>query len=175
MRETLEEALIADEMLYSRWKPWADVTVETWLIPANPWHLRVHRISTPRRIESMEGGFAIARADFNKDRAEVTQDRAIWFGQSDASAIMDLSDQPIRKGHAQLAIANTNLVHAKTLVPQLRGTIPAGQTVLSAAICALPVEAGADFLNAVPTAPDLAALESLFRQSGRRVAAFDLR
>ncbi|WP_165222773.1 DUF2264 domain-containing protein [Affinirhizobium pseudoryzae] len=175
MRETLEEALIADDMLYSRWKPWADVTVETWLIPANPWHLRVHRISTPRPLESMEGGFAIARADFNKDRTEVTAERAIWFGQSDTSAIVDLSGQPIRKGHAQLAIANTNLVHAKTLVPQLRGTIPAGETVLSAAICALPVEVGTDFLDAVPTAPDLAALDTLFRQSGRRVAAFDLR
>nr|WP_245367297.1 DUF2264 domain-containing protein [Neorhizobium galegae] len=174
MRETLEEALIAEARLYSRWKPWADVTVETWLIPANPWHIRIHRIETPRPLHSAEGGFAIQRADFNRDRNETSPGRAVWFGRSDTSAIVDLTAGSPRGGHAHLAIANTNLIHARTLVPQLRGMITPGKTILVTAACALPKSEGEAYLASVPVAPDLAALEDLFQHSGRRVAAFDI-
>jgi hypothetical protein len=174
MRETLEEALIAGDKLYSRWNPWTDVTVETWLIPANPWHIRIHRVKTPRSLMTSEGGFAIARADFARDRAEEEVGRAVWFGQTDISAIVDLSDHP-RAGRAHLPIANTNLLWAKTNLPQLRGTLDAGETVLMTAAFALPLGRVADAaLSAPPALPDLAALEQLFRNNGRRVAAFDL-
>jgi len=76
-REALEEALIADDRLYSRWRPFPDVVVETWLIPAAPWHIRVHRISTPRSLQTAEGGFAIERADFNEDVSEAGKGRGL--------------------------------------------------------------------------------------------------
>ena len=174
MRETLEAALIAEDKLYSRWKPWSDVIVETWLIPANPWHIRIHRIETPRPLHSAEGGFAIPRADFNRDQNETATGRAVWFGASDTSAIVDLTEGATRAGHAQLAIANTNLIHARTLVPQLRGTIAPGRTIFITAVCALPKSEGEAFLANVPAAPDLAELERLFQRFGRRVAAFDI-
>ena len=41
-----------------------DVTVETWLVPAGRWHIRLHEVTTPRRLEAVEGGFAIAKPDF---------------------------------------------------------------------------------------------------------------
>jgi hypothetical protein len=174
MRETLEEALIADDMLYSRWKPWADVTVETWLIPANPWHIRLHKIVTPRVLHSTEGGFAISRADFARDKSEEGEGRAVWHGQTDVSAIVDLGAAK-RQGRAHLPIANTNLIHAKTNLPQLRGDIEAGETWLATAVLALPLgDAASASLEKPPALPDRADIERIFAADGRRVAAFDI-
>lgn len=175
MRETLEEALIADDILYSRWKPWGQVEIETWLIPRNPWHLRLHRITTPRPLFSAEGGFPIERADFNRDTMEEQEGLAVWYGQSDTSLIVDCGSSVKRTGKAQLAIANTNLIWARTLVPQLRASIAPGTTVLSCAVLALPNSSWkAEHLKAIPEPPDLAELESLMEIKGRRVAAFNL-
>ncbi len=175
MREVLDEALIAGDKLYSRWKPWGDVTVESWLLPAAPWHIRIHRIQTPRALQTSEGGFAIPRADFNVDTSVQEPGRAIWNGQTDISAAIDLSPDLRRNGHAISAIANSNLIHAKTLVPQLRGEIAAGTTVLAAAFIALPnIEEQPDLLQTPPACPKLAELEAIFRDSGVSVTAFDL-
>ena len=174
-RETMEEALIAGDHLYSRWRPWRDVVVETWLIPQNPWHLRVHRIKTPYGLETSEGGFAIERADFNRDTSEISNGKAICFGQQDISAIIDLSPDSLRDGVAHQAIANTNLIHPRTLVPQLRGAIAAGQTILITAAMALPLgDQAKEALAKAPPAPDLTELEKLFRAEGKRVDAFAL-
>src|SRR5690606_11584513 len=67
VREENETAQIAGDSLFACWRPWPDVTVETWLMPANPWHIRVHRITTPRPLHATEGGFAVGRADGNTD------------------------------------------------------------------------------------------------------------
>lgn len=174
-REAMDEALIAEDCLYSRWRPWRDVTVETWLIPKAPWHIRLHRITTPHRLDTSEGGFAIKRADFNRDTSDVDDARAICYGRSDISAIMDLSSHAPRTGGAHQAIANTNLIHPRTLVPQLRGSIAAGQTVLVTAAIALPTTAETEAaIGTVPEAPDIAHLEKLFRRAGKRVEAFAL-
>jgi hypothetical protein len=175
MRETLEEALIAEDRLYSRWRPWDDVVVETWLVPANPWHIRIHRVVTPRKLETAEGGFPIERADFNLDRPEQGEGRAVWHGQADVSAILDLAPSNRRMGCAISPIANTNLIHAKTLLPQLRGEIGPGTTMLFTAAMVLPNgEAVSQVLHAPPARPDMAELESLFRAKGSRIPAFDL-
>ncbi|UHS58282.1 DUF2264 domain-containing protein [Agrobacterium vaccinii] len=174
-RETMEEALIAGDILYSRWRPWTDVTIETWLVPRNPWHIRLHRIRTPRPLQTSEGGFAIERADFNRDRTEEGEGRAVCYGQTDTSAVIDLSTDIQRIGLCHQAIANTNLIHPRTLVPQLRGTITRGETLLITACMALPANTAAEAaLAALPVAPDLSALEEMFRRDGRRVAAFAL-
>nr|WP_304655990.1 DUF2264 domain-containing protein [Neorhizobium galegae] len=175
MRETLEQALIAGDRLYSRWKPWSDVTVETWLVPANPWHIRIHRIATPRALQTTEGGFAIEQADFQADIASRGEGFAVWHGRTDTSAIIDLSPALKRDGHAMSPIANTNLIHAKTLLPQLRGEIEAGTTLLAAAVIALPkTEMDPAFLQSVPVCPDVAELERLFHAEGDVIPAFNL-
>jgi hypothetical protein len=170
VRETNDLAQIAENCLYARWKPWTDVTVETWLIPANNWHIRIHRIETPRALHATEGGFAIPRADFNADTYLDEAGRALAKGQTDLSVILDLDGQ--REGRAFRALPNSNLIVAKTIIPQLRGDIAAGTTVLMTAAMALPVGAEADTaLQEPPSAPDLAALEALFAREGVDVSA----
>jgi len=170
VRETNEVAQIAGNVLYSRWKPWGDVSIETWLIPENPWHIRVHRITTPRALHGTEGGFAIERADFGADTYIDEAGRGVAKSASDISAIIDLSGT--REGRAYRPLPNTNLIFAKSIVPQLRGDIPAGTSVLITAAMALPAGADAEAaLAAVPAAPDLAALEALVAREGIDVSA----
>jgi hypothetical protein len=166
MRETLESALIAGTMLYSKWRPFEDVLVETWLLPQSPWHIRVHRITTPTPLKSIEGGFAVRRADFNADRREEGAGRALAVTSTDISVIVDLSERP-RTGRAHFPLPNTNLIHSKTILPQLVGDIPTGTSVLFTAAMALPLsDAARDAAAAAPVAPDLAALEAAFERHG---------
>ena len=170
VRETNETVQIAGTCLFARWKPWADVTIETWLVPAGDWHIRIHRIETPRALHGTEGGFAIPRADGNTDTYLDETGRAVARSVTDISAILDLGGQ--REGRAFRALPNTNLIAAKTIVPQLRGDIQAGSTVLVTAAMALPASAGAETALAhPPQAPDLAELEALLARSGVDVSA----
>lgn len=173
VRESNEVAEIAGDTLFAVWKPWSDVSVETWLIPQGDWHVRVHRITTPRALHGTEGGFAIGRADLNADKLSEGTGRAVARSQTDISAIVDLGGQ--REARVLKALPNTNLIVAKTLVPQLRGDIPAGTTVLITAALALPAGAAAEAsLDKVPAAPDLGVLEALFREEGVEVSAIQV-
>jgi hypothetical protein len=161
VREQNEVARLAGSLLYSEWFPWTDVKVETWLLPASPWHIRVHRITTPRALHATEGGFAVGRADGNTDIVVEETGRAVARTPTDLSAIVDLMTADRRVGRTQKALPNTNLIVARTLVPQLRGRIATGVTVLASAAMALPAEHADAALAAVPSLPDLAALEAL--------------
>lgn len=172
MREDNETARIAGTALFARWRPWPDVVVETWLLPAPPWHLRLHRITTPRPLGVTEGGFAVARADADTDLYLDEPGRAVARTPKDLSAIIELSPLIRRDGRAFRALPNTHLIWSKTIVPQLRGSIAAGTTVLATAALALPAGPDAEAaLAQPPAAPDLAALEALFAAEGVEVGA----
>lgn len=171
VREDNEVAQIAGNTLFARWKPWDDVTVETWLVPTGDWHVRVHRIETPRPLHATEGGFAIARADLDADHCEEGDGVARAQSETDLSQIVDISPEGKRQGRAQRALPNTNLIVAKTIVPQLTGGVPAGTTVLATAVSA--TVNGVDPGEA-PAMPDLGELEALFRREGVTVSAIDI-
>lgn len=172
VRETNEEAKLAGETLYSKWSPWPDVSIETWLVPANDWHIRIHRIVTPRPLQSAEGGFAIARRDLDADTLVAANGLAYAVGLEDFSGILDLGPTIKRDGLVQKAPPNTNMIVAKTLIPQLRGRIPAGETVLSCAVLALRETAAlSDLWTRPPTAPNLNSLRVMTEKFGVAVSA----
>ncbi len=71
VRRLSEETRLSGNVPYSRWKPWSDVEVRTWLFPGLPWHVRVHRVRTARPLTAAEGGFALpAAADLRTERSE---------------------------------------------------------------------------------------------------------
>ncbi|WP_085027743.1 DUF2264 domain-containing protein [Ensifer aridi] len=174
VRETNEEAHLAGNVLFSRWCPWPDVVAETWLIPSSPWHVRVHRITTPRELQTIEGGFAIARRDFEADTLSAGQGAAHAVGAEDFSGIRDLGSTVSREGLVQKAPPNTNLIVAKTLVPHLRATIPPGETVLRCAVLAVRDTSAlsADW-SRPPAAPDGDELLALAKQ-GVTVSAMNV-
>ena len=173
VREQNDVARLAGNVLYAEWHPWRDVKVDTWLLPTSPWHIRVHRITTPRELHTTEGGFAGARADLITDTLIEEPNRAIVRTPTDVSAIADLGSSALRASRAHKALPNTNLIVARTLVPQLRGSIPAGVTILATAAMALPPSIADAALASPPSMPDLAALEAL-AQSGVDVSALQV-
>ncbi|MGO4135058.1 DUF2264 domain-containing protein [Rhizobium brockwellii] len=174
VRETNEEAKLAGDVLYAKWSPFADVDVETWLVPATPWHIRLHRIRTSRPLRIAEGGFAIGRRDFELDTLSASGGVAYAIGEGDFTGILDLGSSVKRSGLVQKAMPNTNVIVAKTLVPQLRGQIPAGETILVAAVLALDDPAAVSSAwTRPPKAPDIATLEALVREKGVTVSAIE--
>ena len=170
IREDNEEAMVADGVLFSRWRPYRDVKVETWLYWHGNFHVRVHRIETPRDLRTTEGGFAIPRMDGSANAFEALDGSAILETASDLSALIDLSPSVRRAGKVLLAQPNTNLVAPKTCVPQLTVKIRAGLSVLSCAVIALGNSAAARAaLQALPPKPDPRALHSLVTTKGKPV------
>jgi hypothetical protein len=170
VREGNEAVLIAGDRLYARWLPYPDVLVETWLVPAGPWHIRLHEVTTPRRLEVVEGGFAIAKPDFRAWGESVAGGRAEVRTAEDVSTIFGYD---ARAARVMSPFSNTNLMAARTLLPQLTGTLEAGATRLACAVLALPRSA-ANAIPPVPACPDIDDLRRLFMAKGRLVPVFDL-
>jgi len=163
-----EVEALADDTLFARWRPYPDVEVETWLSWHRPFHVRVHRVTTPRALHTAEGGFAVARAA--SERFSVAPGRASVETPTDLSAIIDLGSSVDRVGKAHIAPPNTNLVASRTSLPQLLATIPAGRSVLASAVIAQrDPQAIRHHLAMPPPLPDIAALEQAVLRHGRPV------
>jgi hypothetical protein len=115
VREAPAEARLTGGVLWSRWNPWPDVEVETWLLPWLPWHVRVHRVQTGRALWSAEGGWASDRTD-SAGRAGAGW--ACATHPAGGSGVRDLTGE--RLGEIVWADPNTNLLYARTVIPTLR-------------------------------------------------------
>lgn len=172
VRETNEKVLLAAESLRATWKPFPDVAVETTLVAAGGWHIRLHRITSARPLSVTEGGFAINRNDGDRDAVREETGRATADCGTDISAIVDLGSSVTRHGVALKALPNTNLINAKTTVPQLRGEIPARETLLACAVfVGVTGPESETALATVPALPDMEALDRLFAERGVPVSS----
>lgn len=175
VRESNAEARIAGSALYARWHPYPDVTVETYLIPAGPfWHVRVHRIHSPRPLDTIEGGFAIARSDGDPANLSEEEGAAMVETTEDIAGIRDLGSTVPRQGRGHKAPPNTNLIVAKTSVPQLRGRIGVGESLLVTAVLASADLAGGRAAWARPPAmPDVRELDAIRGATGITITAME--
>jgi len=170
VRTTETQARIAEDMLYSEWSPLPGVAVESWTIARAPWHLRIHKVTTSTRVQTREGGFAIARHDFAPELAEPpmpgrgearpdTGPRHALVGNgSDISQIVDLG-ACVRAGRVLAAAPNTNVIFPRSFVPQLSVTLDPGTHWLAAAVVARPAISGDP--GPVPALPEMDELEQL--------------
>lgn len=131
------DSSLDDGIPHSRWQPWPDVTVETWLVPAPPWHVRVHRLETERSVRSVDGGFALDRR--GSEECETTHEReeaGLAFARYPAgcSGLRDLRGS--RTGELVAPDPNTNVIAPRTTVPALRGTHDRGEEWLVTAVMA---------------------------------------
>jgi hypothetical protein len=132
LREKCESATIENGVLASDWHPWSDVEVRTWLLPALPGHLRIHRIRSERALRSSDGGFAIDRqaSGFSKlsDHA-VTNDAM-------GSAVFDLHGH--RRGALQAHEPWYHLMWFSAIFPTLFGDHAAGESWLATYVTGWP-------------------------------------
>ncbi|MCX2721498.1 DUF2264 domain-containing protein [Roseibium salinum] len=169
MREDNEAVLIAGDRLYAKWRVFEDVSVETWLVPAGDWHIRLHEVTTPYRLDVAEGGFAIAKPEFRAWTEEVSGACAQVATAADISVIIGNDS---RTPCVLSPLSNTNVMAARTLVPQLRDTLEAGTTRLACAVLAQPAQAG-EVPPPQPEFPEIDDLRELFASTGRSVPVFE--
>jgi hypothetical protein len=143
VREKTSEAVYEDGALRSRWQPLPGVDVETWLIPAPPWHIRVHRLRTDRPLWSAEGGFALNRTGDDPLSNAGIHDAGTGVASAQypagGSGIRDLHGQ--RAGEIVRVDPNTNLLYPRTVLPTLTAQHAPGEYWLVCAVLA-DVDAG---------------------------------
>ncbi|SFL33686.1 hypothetical protein SAMN04487950_3426 [Halogranum rubrum] len=125
--------------LRSRWDPWDGVSVETWLAPNLPWHVRVHRLQTDRLVHSEEGGFASDKTG-DDDDSNVTH--VCQSGTALARYPNGVSEITDGFGDRTPVVVtqnpNTNFTRPRTVVPTLRATHEPGEHWLASAVVASP-------------------------------------
>ncbi|RCW47508.1 DUF2264 domain-containing protein [Paenibacillus prosopidis] len=127
VKRTTDLSRIENNIIYMEWTPWFDVEVKTWLIPGAPWHVRVHCIYSKRKLDAADGGFAIGIEDRNGRRSlEELQ------GEHSARASSSWGTSGIRLlyGSGKMELihpnANTNLLHARTVIPTATASLSPG-------------------------------------------------
>ena len=155
IREESEERLIEEGLIFARWRPWPDVTVETVLTGSAPWHLRLHRIRTSRKLWSAEAGFALAWDGVEPGGSgfEKLGDLSSPLARSPygVSGVRDLRGE--RSGAVQPALPNTNLIARRTVIPVLYARHEAGTHLLCCAVMAADASEAPDW-NQPPQLPD---------------------
>lgn len=131
-RRECECVEVQENAIVSRWSPWQDVHVTTWLIPAGEWHVRVHRLDTARHLQSAEGGFAVMKAD-----AQQGEGRCQITARNGVSVIADLSPTLTRQGDAVVTPPNSSVMFAECAsIPLLTADLTPGEHWLCCAVAA---------------------------------------
>lgn len=143
VRRTCVEYRVEDNFIYSKWSPWRDVEVQTWIIPLRTWHVRIHRINSERTLDAAEGGFAIAREQgLNTQGTSKIQDYAAMIRHPwGTSGILNLMGE--RTAVIIKADPNTNVLARRTMIPTLRGKLGVGTHLLACAVLGTAGDASA--------------------------------
>lgn len=130
MKAKNAEHTVTEDYIYTKWYPWKDVEIKTFIIPCLPWHVRVHIISSARELDSFEGGFCFPA---EKTEAVNSTENGVFatFG-SYTSGIVNLIGE--RNSYIQGMEANTNLSFSRSSLPALSGRIHSGNTVLACGV-----------------------------------------
>lgn len=134
VRRVCVDYRVEDNYIYSKWLPWRDVKVQTWIIPLKTWHVRIHRINTKRALDTAEGGFAIAREQgLNTQGTFRTEDHGVMLRHPwGISGILNLMGA--RTSEIIKADPNTNVLVKRTMIPTLRGKLGVGTHLLACAV-----------------------------------------
>ncbi len=137
-RRKVEYCLSTDEQLYSRWSPFPDVVVRTWLFPAGDWHVRIHMVSSKRDVVMKEGGFGIMRYDGIQPDVGFEQ---TFFSNGHGleiklpwgvSVVEDLLG--VRMAECVKPRPNLNLMFSTSVVPVLNSGCRSDETVMLATL-----------------------------------------
>lgn len=123
-----EEYKVDDNVIYTKWMPWADVVIKTWLVAGAPWHIRVHFIETSRNLDCADGGFALGL-----ENSEYKGKKEVILNKRETLAIFPWGASGIKNiygnGQAELVYpnANTNLMNPRTVIPTVKISLEPGK------------------------------------------------
>jgi hypothetical protein len=130
-----EETEIEGDVIYSKWKPWRDVEVKSYLVAGNPWHFRIHLINTARTIDTAEGGFAVGIENVTSEKVNfetsISDKGSFASSICGTSSIINLYGE--RKSELIFPNSNTNLIYSRTIIPTLTGKLTPGKHIIVSA------------------------------------------
>ncbi len=131
-RRECEAVRIDENYIFSRWSPWHDVHIESWLVPFGEWHLRLHRINSARTLQTVEGGFAVMKTE-----PQLSERGSYLSAANGSSAIVDLSPAVNRQPDCVVTPPNSSVMFADcAAIPVLATTVPHGESWLCCAVTA---------------------------------------
>lgn len=137
VRRKNEEYNIDNNMIYSRWKPWSDVEIKTWIICGNPWHVRIHNINTERILDTAEGGFALGIENSYSPK-ETKHEQVLLNNDMLVKSFCGVSGIVNLHGERNLQLiypnSNTSLMYSRTVIPTLIGRLKPGSHWLISAV-----------------------------------------
>lgn len=98
--------------MYSEWKPSDDVTITNFVVPHMPWHVRVHRIDTARRLHLAEGGFSLP--DGGQEIAAGIDNAVFYRTQEGIVGLVGAQGFDVELSVPE---PNVNLLYPKTRIP----------------------------------------------------------
>lgn len=129
-RRDCEQVRVDENAIFSRWLPWHDVTIETWLVPFGEWHIRLHRINSARVLQTVEGGFAVMKAEH-----QLHGRGCVIAGSNGSSTIVDLSPVMSRSPDSIITPPNSSIMFAEcAAIPVLSTEITPGESWLCCAV-----------------------------------------
>ncbi|WP_261847327.1 DUF2264 domain-containing protein [Pectobacterium araliae] len=134
-RRECEHVSIQPDYIWSRWSPWHDVHIDTWLIPCGEWHIRIHRIDSKRDLKTVEGGFAV----MNEVAVFVPENdrESLLRARNGTSSLYDLSSFYPRETGYVVTPPNSSIMFAEcAAIPTLSGTVSQGISWLCCAVAA---------------------------------------
>ncbi|WP_160724315.1 DUF2264 domain-containing protein [Bacillus sp. USDA818B3_A] len=148
-----EEINVSENVIYTKWKPWNDVVIRTWIVAGAPWHTRIHCIETKRSLDVADGGFALGleHNQYKDQKIEhaVNQQESLAMFPWGASGIKSMYGS----GQADLVYpnANTNLMYTRTVIPAIKASLKPGTHWLVNAVFGEPGSGNVNKLwDAVP-------------------------
>lgn len=129
-RDVLIDCKSNFDYLYSKYSPLHGVTIESYIIPGFPWHVRIHRIVTDRMLYIKDSGSAI-----NNDYAEVKQlsNRELYIVSSDKKQCGAKALTKSINVKQSITTSNTNLINPRCSMPVCETRIMKGESLISTA------------------------------------------
>lgn len=154
-RSDCERFSLSEEKVECVWSPTEGVRISTQIIPVGGnWHIRKHVITSEYALEAAEGAFAVKRdwagarpCERIRTVCEAQAQSAAAHGGYGTSAIYGIAGYA--RGEVLSPECNTNLMHARTVLPTLHAEIQPGETTL---VCAVYCAAG----DEMPTKEEIA-------------------
>ncbi|MDQ0229870.1 DUF2264 domain-containing protein [Metabacillus malikii] len=122
---------IAEHYMLTKWNPWTDVNVKTWIVPGNPWHIRIHCIQTNRALHTAEGGFALG---LEEENYPIKRDENGCFVENKNAQSGVVILHGTGTSTPLFPNANTNILHQRTVIPTIQTEVPIGETWLAHAV-----------------------------------------
>ncbi|MFV0503832.1 MAG: DUF2264 domain-containing protein [Lachnospirales bacterium] len=120
------KTIVNETYIYSKWKPYEDVTIETYIIPSFPDHIRIHFIDSHRKLECYDTGFSIALDKGSEILdVEVDESKGLFYKTKyDYSGIIPLDNGETYK---YIPTNNCNIKNSRVLTPTVKYSFEKGK------------------------------------------------